>query len=208
MTLAPTMRPEDAAAVFAIRTAPASVQEMIEQQRRMVQAQEFALELELHGRLDRVAFEVSRGGASGAHSRIRGRWRMFLELGGARNEAGGYASPMIAVSRDHEHLLVREPFPRRLPRVPDPNWLPETFPSPTPAPLVEQRWEDMASGRWDRFLVFQPLTQIIFLSSAGQFGDVLFMPAAGKFPHAALLVDAHSGEGFFIGGKLRLRMSG
>lgn len=201
MTLHQVMKPEHEAASILIQTAPRDIEQAIEQQRAMKAMGNFSLDLNFSGLLERVAFERAAGGADNPSSRIKGVKRMVLDFGSA--------GPRIIFSADRSTLLVVGRIPRELPDVTDPGWQPKyTLGIGETAPMISQRWQDLISGTWDRFLVFQPLVQVIYQASSAQWGSVQFVTGQKPFPHALLLADPDEGDAYFVGGVLQHRMSG
>jgi len=107
--------------------------------------------------------------------------------------------PMLGLSLDQQDLLISTPVPP-LPKIVDPQWMPGDSVEP---PLIEQRFEDRASGRLRNttFMVFQPVAQILYRMA----GNPAFRMIRGQDgpdgTHFALLIDAFSGQGHFYGGR-------
>ena len=208
MTMHEVMRPEHEAASILIQTAPRDLDREIAAQAVMRLTGDFSRDLRFHGQLERVAYEIDR---RAKESRVLDRsQRAALHFCGVAGEQG----PRIAFSANGSTLLLTGTVPKELPKVSDPEWKPkytlgaDGAGGVETAPRIKQRWEKLLSGTFHRFLVFQPLVQVIFQTCTGQWATVYFSQRPRPpFQHAMLLLDPDEGDGYFIGGAMRVEVS-
>jgi len=72
--------------------------------------------------------------------------------------------------------------------------------------MIKQKYVEHASGYWDRFMVFRPVTQVLY-KMEGIVGMALIDFSADPYREdmPTFLMDPANGEGHFIGGKMLLR---
>jgi hypothetical protein len=173
-----------------VKSGPADLQAAIDLRRKLQLRNHISLDLARAGQLEQVWFEAKLNPTS--------RWK---HPGRIDWNAQG---PRVAFARDEATLLMMERLAPELPRIPDPEYR-----GAPPVPLVKQEWERLASGiiegREQSFLVFSPVTQIVFKGNTGFWGNVRCVP--GPFDDfTALLVDPGNGEAYFVGGVLHFSL--
>lgn len=126
----------------------------------------------------------------------------------------------IALSLDHQDLLLPAGLPRILPDIPDPSAPPRLSVTDPATPFIKQLWRDRASGETviDKvyYLVFQPVRKIVLLNDgSGMFPTGasnsawprILCNADGEGRHMVLLFDALSGHAFFLGGRFQFSVA-
>ncbi len=150
------------------------------------------------GMLAVIVFDADQGAMTPEEERI---------TLGRRIDLMGQKVP-IALSPDHEDLLLPAGLPRQLPQIPDPRW-PGASVVGEKTPYLPQRWQDRASGVTDllgrKWLVCRPVATIL-MANVGYFKGAhwpkLEVVADFTGEHMSLLVDPTDGEAHFVGGRL------
>jgi hypothetical protein len=173
-----------------VKSGPADMQAAIEIRRGLMLRRVISFDLSRAGQLEQVYFEAKVR----PHSRYPNPGRLDWNGQG----------PRVAFSRDETALLLLERLKPELPHIPD-----SRHKGAGVAPLVPQDWANLATGllegREQSFLVFSPVTQIVFKGNTGQWGNVRCAP--GPFDDfTALLVDPGNGEAYFVGGVLHFSL--
>lgn len=107
--------------------------------------------------------------------------------------------PMLGLSLDQQDLLITTPVPP-LPKIADPQWKPGDS---AEIPMIEQRFEDRASGRLRNtsLMVFQPVPQILYRMAGSPAFRIIRGEGGPDGSQFAMLIDAQSGQGHFFGGR-------
>jgi hypothetical protein len=201
------------------------------------------------GRLTNLVFEAQRSTAGLSQSRTR--WQNARQATELRNQPGlhpfsekqallwasitldwlGYnASPILAISRDQQDLLLPFGLPP-LPAIPDPRWVPAHAKHACPksvktgckgcvppriaqslvgCPIVGDRVRDKITARDGHvFGVIHPIAQMnVMLGGAqGGFGRIRGSVNHAEGTHLSLLLDDSNPEqmeGYFVGGRFQL----
>lgn len=137
-----------------------------------------------------------------------------------------HSHPIIAFTLPEEDLIFTQALKIPLPDVPDPDAKTNPYKvdrhgkshlrkdeDPIEAPLIKQRLEEIASAKYQNFLVFHPVAQITTLTKGG-FGVLgshrLPLSSLTGFDgrQMALLIDPYTGEAFFTGGRWSIDLRG
>lgn len=137
-----------------------------------------------------------------------------------------HSHPVIGITIPEEDLIFVKSLKLPLPDVPDPEAKTNPYKvdrygkshlrkneGPEEAPLIKQRPEEIASAKYQNFLIFHPVAQITTLTKGGfgVFGSHQFpLSCLTGFDDKkmAVLIDPYTGEAFFYGGRWTVDIKG